>query len=123
MTTQKPKRGEIWLVNFDPTRGAEIKKSRPAVVVNEDEIGRLPLRVVVPITEWKETYIHYGWFTRLVPDSENGLSKDSGADAFQIRSVALERFIRKIGTLPDDVVDNIASSIALMVGYDLEMNS
>jgi len=51
-----PKRGEIWLVDFDPSIGAEIRKVRPAVVVSLDTIGRLPLRMVVPITDWKPLY-------------------------------------------------------------------
>jgi mRNA interferase MazF len=46
-----PKRGEIWLVNFDPTIGAEIRKQRPAVVVSLTTVGRLPLRIVTPITD------------------------------------------------------------------------
>lgn len=37
-----PKRGEIWLVNFDPTVGAEIKKVRPAVVISSDSVRKLP---------------------------------------------------------------------------------
>jgi mRNA interferase MazF len=44
------RRGQVWLINLDPTVGAEIKKTRPAVVVNNDAIGILPLKVVVPIT-------------------------------------------------------------------------
>ena len=50
------RRGEIWLINLDPTVGAEIKKTRPAVVVSDDAIGVLPLKVIVPVTEWKERY-------------------------------------------------------------------
>ncbi len=42
------KRGEIWLINLDPTIGAEIRKTRPAVIVNRDGLGVLPLRVIVP---------------------------------------------------------------------------
>ena len=44
------KQGEIWLVNLDPTVGSEINKARPAVIVNDDALGRLPLKVVVPFT-------------------------------------------------------------------------
>ncbi len=44
-TVPTPKRGEVWLVRFDPSAGAEIRKVRPAVVVNLDAIGRLPLRI------------------------------------------------------------------------------
>ena len=48
-----PKRGEIWRVNLDPTIGAEIKKIRPVIVISSDAVGKLPLKLVVPITEWK----------------------------------------------------------------------
>lgn len=40
------KRGEIWLINLDPTVGAEIRKSRPAVIVNDDALGKLPLKLL-----------------------------------------------------------------------------
>ncbi|NJD68102.1 MAG: type II toxin-antitoxin system PemK/MazF family toxin, partial [candidate division NC10 bacterium] len=66
-------RGEVWLINLDPAIGAEIKKTRPAVVVNDDTVGILPLKVIVPITEWKDRYAVAPWMVRLEPDSENGL--------------------------------------------------
>jgi mRNA interferase MazF len=47
-----PKRGEVWTVRFDPAVGAEIQKVRPAVVIGVDSVGRLPLKIVVPITDW-----------------------------------------------------------------------
>jgi len=49
------KRGEIWRINLDPSIGAEIRKTRPALVVSIDAIGALPLRVVVPILAGKTT--------------------------------------------------------------------
>ncbi len=51
-----PKRGEIWLVNLDPTVGAEIQKTRPAIVISSDYIGKLPLKLMVPITDWKDSF-------------------------------------------------------------------
>lgn len=57
MTT--PSRGEIWRVQFDPQVGEEIGKIRPAVVVSISSVGRLPLRIVVPITDWKVRYANY----------------------------------------------------------------
>src|SRR5678816_1147454 len=48
-----PSRGDIWLVDFDPAVGAEIRKLRPSLVVSLPAVGRLPLRLVVPITDWK----------------------------------------------------------------------
>jgi len=44
-------RGDIWLINLSPTIGAEITKTHPGVIVNDDAIGTLPLKVIVPITE------------------------------------------------------------------------
>jgi mRNA interferase MazF len=51
------RRSEIWLINLDPTVGAEIRKTRPAAIVSEDAIGILPLKVVVPITRQIEKII------------------------------------------------------------------
>ena len=79
-------RSEVWLINLDPTLGAEIRKTRPAVIVNDDAIGTLPLRVIVPVTEWKERYAAAPWMVRLSPSALNGLDKPSAADAFQVRS-------------------------------------
>jgi hypothetical protein len=73
--SSSPKRGEIWLVNFDPTIGAEIKKTRPAVVVSSDAVGRLPIKLVAPLTDWKTYYAANIWHVRIDPDSVNGLAK------------------------------------------------
>ena len=85
-TAPTPRRGEIWLVDFDPAVGAEIRKVRPAVVISLDTLGRLPLRIIVPITDWKPQYVRYPWFVELPVSPTNGLVKDSGADAFQPES-------------------------------------
>jgi mRNA interferase MazF len=111
-----PKRGEVWLVRFDPSAGAEIRKVRPAVVASLDAIGRLPLRIVVPVTDWKAEYANLSWFAHLPSTAANGLSKDSGADAFQVKSVSETRFVRKLGEVSDAQMDDIASAVALCVG-------
>src|SRR5207248_1204545 len=115
-TVPAPRRGEIWLVDFDPAVGAEIHKVRPAVVISMDTIGRLPLRIVVPITDWKPQYVNFPWFVELPVSSTNGLAKDSGADAFQTKSVSQHRFVRPLGQVTVDQLDDIASAIALCVG-------
>lgn len=51
-----PSRGQVWVVNLDPTVGSEIRKTRPVVVVNSDAIGTLPIRLVAPLTEWKDAF-------------------------------------------------------------------
>ncbi len=45
---ETPKRGEIWLANFNPTVGAEIRKIRPAIVISSDAAGKLPIKLVAP---------------------------------------------------------------------------
>jgi mRNA interferase MazF len=115
-TVPVPRRGEIWLVDFDPAVGAEIQKVRPAVVISMDTIGRLPLRMVVQITHWKTQYVNYPWFVELPAASTSGLAKDSGADAFQTKSVSQFRFVRLLGQVTVVQLDDIASAIALCVG-------
>lgn len=115
-TARAPRRAEVWLVDFDPAVEAEIRKLRPAVVVGVDSVGRLPLRLVVPVTDWKDQYAHYPWLVKLTPTTANGLSKDSGADAFQTKSVSETRFVRRLGELTSDEIDAIAEAIALCVG-------
>lgn len=96
-----PKRGEIWLVNFDPTVGAEIKKVRPAVVISSDAVGKLPIKLIAPITDWKSYFSQNFWHVKLEPDANNGLTKVSGIDALQLRGVDLQRFIRRLGNLSE----------------------
>jgi mRNA interferase MazF len=67
------KQSEIWLINLDPTIGAEIKKTRPAIIVNNDDIGILPLKVIVPITDWQERYNNVPWMVKIIPDNDNNL--------------------------------------------------
>lgn len=57
------------------------------------------------------------WFIHLSPSQENGLSKDSGVDCFQDKSLFIQRFIRKVGTTTDEQMENVACAIALCVGY------
>ena len=111
-----PSRGEIWLVNFDPAVGFEIQKLRPALVMSLDSIGRLPLRIVVPMTDWKSQYAAYPWFVEIPATNANGLAKDSGADAYQAKSLSLLRFDRRLGRVTASKLDAIAAAIALCVG-------
>jgi mRNA interferase MazF len=109
-------KGEVWLINLDPTIGAEIRKTRPGVIVNEDAVGILPLRVIVPFTDWKEHYAIAPWKIRIDPDAENGLSKPSAADAFQIRCVSQERLVRQLGRVSEAILEEIVEGIRVVIG-------
>jgi mRNA interferase MazF len=108
-------KGEIWLINLDPTVGAEIKKSRPAIIVNENAMGILPLRIIIPITEWRDQYKISSWMVRLEPDKDNCLDKISAADTFQIRSVSTTRFIKLIGKLNELYLAKISRALDVVL--------
>ena len=91
------KHSEVWLVDFSPKVGQEIDKVRPAVIVNHDSMGALQLKVVVPITDAVRSI--RDWHVSLSPSKENGISKESVADCFQVKSISKERFVRRLGAL------------------------
>jgi mRNA interferase MazF len=97
--------GEIWIVNFSPSVGDEIGKARPAVIVNDDEMGGLALRIVVPITA---SIRHVQpWHIKISPSRSNGLKKESIVDAFQLKSISENRFTKKIGIVSSKELDEI----------------
>lgn len=110
-------RGEIWLVNLDPTIGVEIKKTRPVVVVSSDAVGVLPLKLVAPITQWKDYFAGNVWHVQILPDASNGLTKTSAVDTLQLRGLDTRRFIRKLGRVSRSVMKSIVTAIALVVEY------
>jgi mRNA interferase MazF len=98
-SSRRPRRGEIWWVDFNPTKGSEIQKTRPAVVVSSDGMGALPVKLVVPITGWKDAFALNPWHVRVKPDTRNGLDKVSAVDVLQTRGVDILRFRDRIGRL------------------------
>ena len=88
------------------------------VIINKDSTGILPLRVVVPITQWQDIFAELEWMVLLEPTTENGLIKRSAADAFQIKSVSTDRFLRQIGTLSETELQAIIKAIALVINID-----
>jgi len=110
------KQGEIWEINLSPTIGAEIKKKRPAVIINDNAIGILPLRVIVPITEWKERFSGAIWIVKIEPNTHNKLVKKSAIDCFQIRSISTHRFIKKKGLVSHNILATIKTAVNAVIG-------
>ncbi len=111
------KRGEIWLVNLDPVLGAEIRKTRPVVIVNSDTIGVLPIRLIAPITEWKDYFAGNVWHVKLEPNATNGLTKPSVVDTLQLRGIDTQRFVRKLGEVSPQTMRTIVVAIAAVIQY------
>lgn len=116
-STNPPQRGEVWLVKLDPTVGAEIKKIRPAVVISSDAVGRLSIKLVAPVTDWKDHYARNIWHVYIEPDSMNGLSKPSAVDALQLRGLDYQRFIRKLGEVSPTMLDDICVAVCSIIEY------
>lgn len=115
-----PKKGEIWLVNLEPTLGVEIKKIRPVVVINSDAIGKLPLKLIAPITDWKSHFNQNPWHVQIIPNSTNNLTKISAVDTIQLRGVDIQRFQKKIGVIYEEEMQKIAMSIITVIDIDLK---
>jgi mRNA interferase MazF len=111
-------RAEVWEVNLDPTIGAEIRKICPCVIVSRDALGRLPLKIVVPLTEWDSRYETAPWHIPIDSSPANGLAKKSSADTFQVRSVSQDRLVRRIGVLTEDTMVRIGQALKLCLALD-----
>lgn len=92
---------------------------RPVVIINDDAIGVLPLRVIVPITGWKDQFQDAPWMVKLEPDPKNNLQKISVADCFQIGSVSTQRFVRKIGAVSAENLEQIKEAVMAVIDAEL----
>jgi len=102
---RSPRRDEVWLVSLDPAHGAEIRKTRPCLVVSPDEMNRyLRTVIVVPMTTTIRPYP-----TR-VPVRFQGKSGQAALD--QLRAVDSERLVRKLGTISPSTAQQ-ASAVLL----------
>jgi len=119
-TPSNPKRGEVWLVNFDPQVGVEIMKTRPAVVISANDHARMPLRIIAPFTDWKEAYAQHYTKVYFAATAANGLTKESAADAFQIKCFSVERFLhgRPLGRLTVQEIEDVCIAIRIAIGMD-----
>ncbi len=113
----KISRGEIWLVSLDPALGVEMRKTRPVVVVSSDAIGALPIKLVAPLTEWKEHLSQKVWHVKIVPEASNGLTKISSVDTLQLRGIDTQRFVQFLGSVSPDVMQSIVAAIAAVIEY------
>lgn len=113
------RRGDICLIDLDPTIGAEANKRRPAVVVSNDGANAVAERrgrgviTVVPLTSNVERV----WpFQVLLPADDTGLDRDSKAQAEQVRSIDVERASPALGRVPVALLDDLDDALRLHLG-------
>ncbi len=109
--TASIKRGEVFLVNFDPTLGAEVKKIRPAVVVSNDiNNAHSPIISIAPISS-KVTRIYS--FEVEITSGSGGLKTRSKIMVNQTRAVDKIRLVKKMGHLPPEIMSQVARALKL----------
>lgn len=112
-----PRRGEIWEVDLNPTIGSEMSKSRPVLVMSSDGIQSLAIKIVAPITGWKDFFTNNIWMVRIDPDAQNNLSKVSAINVLQVRGVDNKRFKKQIGKVTAQVLEEAVTALAATVEY------
>lgn len=115
-------RAQIWTINLEPTKGSEIKKIRPCVIVSTDAIKRLPVKLVVPLTEWQESFKTSQFHvpvevTDAVAYEAAGLKKFGAADVLQTRCVSTDRFVKFVATMTAPKMQEIVAALAAVVEY------
>ena len=110
-----PKRGEVYLVNFDPTLGAEIKKTRPALVLQNDIANRYsPITIVAAITSHFDEPLYPTEVSLAV--GEGGMNVGSAVLLNQIRSVDKQRLVKRLGSLGPSKMQEIDRALTISLG-------
>lgn len=109
------KRGDIWIVNLDPTIGHEIKKSRPAVIIQND-IGNKysPVTIVAPVSSQNLSKIYP--IEVLLTPKNSGLEKESKVLLNQMRTVDKERLVQRIGKVNEETMVRVNRAIKISIG-------
>ncbi len=110
-----PRRGEIYLTNFDPTKGAEIRKTRPALILQNDISNRFsPITIVAAITSQvrdparpTSVFVHF---------PEGGLTVDSVVLLNQIRTIDKRRLFKCVGRLSPPTMARVDRAIGISLG-------
>lgn len=113
------RRGDIFLVDFEPSRGSEATKTRPAVIVTNDQanrraekLGRGVLCVVPLTTNVKRVYP----FQVFLPAAESGLEHDSKAQAEQLRAADIERIYNRVGGIGAELMAQLDDAVRVHLG-------
>jgi mRNA interferase MazF len=111
-----PRRGEIYLVEFDPARGHEIQKTRPALVIQNDVSNQYsPITIVAAISS------HFSALPRprevpIAAGPKTGLAQPSAVILNQIRSIDRERLKKRLGALDAAAMRRVDEAIKISLG-------
>ncbi len=112
--TKKPKRGEIWLVNFDPTIGSEINKTRPALIIQNDIANTYsPVTIVAAITTAISGEKIYPTEVLIKTSATIGLKNNSLVLLNQIRTIDKARLVKRLGAVPAPILSQVGTAIEI----------
>ena len=113
----RPKRGEIWIVELDPTRGHEMQKTRYCLVIQSDVLNeKLPTYIIAPIT----SKVRVEWFPIgiVLKKGESELSKESQVMLNQVKAADITRFKKKVGKLSESTMVQVNESLSFVLGLN-----
>jgi mRNA interferase MazF len=113
MTPPSPSRGEIWRVDFDPVRGHEQGRARPALIISNDVLnhGAANMVTVIPVTT-KARPIRA--FLRIDPP-EGGLPQTSYLICDQVRTVSKQRLGKRFGVVAPPIVAEVERRLKFLL--------
>jgi mRNA interferase MazF len=110
-----PRRGDVYLVIFDPTLGAEIKKTRPALLIQNDVANEhSPITIVAAITSQFEEPLYPTEV--LIKAQEGNLKVDSVTLLNKIRSIDCTRLLKRLGRLKPETMTKVDRAIQISLG-------
>ena len=112
------KQGEIWDINLGNNLETDGGDVCSVIVINDDIISILPVRVIVPLTKWQDEFDDAIWLIRVDPNNENNLDRTSAVDAFQMHTIPITRFIKKIGTVSVQELHLIKNAIKAIINAE-----
>jgi mRNA interferase MazF len=112
------KRGEVWLVDLSPTKGQELQKTRP-VIISSDLFDTIYLKIAIPITSWQEKFRERPFMVRIDANPDNGLDRDSAGNILQVRSLSTDRFVKRLGQVSTETLQELLSGLIVCTDYEL----
>ena len=110
-----PRRGDIYLVTFDPTVGHEIRKTRPALVIQNDVSNRYsPITIVAAISSQFDSPAHPREV--VLEPGKSGLSQRSAVVLNQIRSIDRTRLVKRLGTVDSPTMRRVDDALRISLG-------
>ena len=111
--SQQPSRGEVWQIQFSPTRGREREGSRPAMIISVDKFNHGPAELVIaiPVTRTRREIASHVF----VPKGEAGLESDSYITVEAVRSVSKERLLGYRGDLTYPRIEEVEQILRVLL--------